>query len=88
MIDVRTSAEATIASLPFVDLRVEHFQIGDCLDQIPNLGDIMVHCHHGQRSSLAIGTLISLGLDAGRLFNLAGGSNAWSTLIDQSIRRY
>lgn len=88
VIDVRQPSEVDIASLPFVDLNVDFRHIGDCLDQIPQQGDIMLYCHHGQRSSMAIGTLISLGLDAQRLFNLAGGIDAWATLVDASIRRY
>lgn len=88
VIDVRNAHEAEIATLPFVDLLVEHTSIGEAVDQIPEAGDVLVYCHHGVRGMIAIGALIRLGIEGSRLYNLAGGIDAWSLQVDRSIRQY
>jgi rhodanese-related sulfurtransferase len=67
--------------------------------QLKPLGDIMlwaggldreaeyvVQCHSGFRSGQAVGYLQSLGFK--RVFNLRGGIDAWSTLVDPNVPRY
>ena len=61
--------------------------------QIPeHLGDLsqdkhlLIHCHHGGRSMRVTELLRSRGFTA--VTNVAGGIDAWSLQIDQSLRRY
>lgn len=48
--------------------------------------EIVVYCHMGVRSLRAAETLLSLGFD--RVYNLAGGIDAWSLQVDPSVPRY
>jgi adenylyltransferase/sulfurtransferase len=47
---------------------------------------IVAHCHHGPRSTRAVGILQQVGFD--RVKNMAGGIDEWSTEVDPSIVRY
>lgn len=47
---------------------------------------IVVHCHHGPRSSHAVAYLRQNGF--AKAANLTGGINAWSAQIDPSVPRY
>jgi rhodanese-related sulfurtransferase len=48
--------------------------------------EIVVYCHHGNRSARAVDFLRRMGFENTR--NLAGGINAWSLEIDPSVPRY
>jgi len=48
--------------------------------------EIVVYCHHGIRSQQAISLLQQLGFT--KLFNLAGGIDAWSSEVDSALPRY
>ncbi len=50
--------------------------------------DVVVHCHHGIRSAQAIRFLVDSGFDPTRLWNLAGGIDAWSLEVDPTVPRY
>jgi len=50
--------------------------------------DVVVHCHHGIRSAQAIRYLVDAGFDPARLWNLAGGIEAWSLEVDPTVPRY
>jgi len=43
-------------------------------------------CHHGMRSAQVVAFLERQGL--GPVYNLAGGTDAWSTEVDPSVPRY
>ncbi len=63
--------------------------LGELLHQVPPLArdrDIVVLCHHGGRSQQAAQWLHASGVT--RVFNLAGGIDAWSVEVDPSIPRY
>jgi adenylyltransferase/sulfurtransferase len=47
---------------------------------------IVAHCHHGPRSTRAVGILQQVGFD--RVKNMAGGIDEWSAEVDPSIVRY
>jgi rhodanese-related sulfurtransferase len=47
---------------------------------------VVIHCHHGPRSSQVVAYLRQKGHSA--VTNLAGGIDAWSLLIDPSVSRY
>ncbi|MGH7712233.1 MAG: molybdopterin-synthase adenylyltransferase MoeB [Gemmatimonadaceae bacterium] len=48
--------------------------------------DTVVYCHHGTRAQAAAEHLLSLGFH--RVYNLAGGIDAWSSDVDPAIPRY
>ena len=48
--------------------------------------DLVLHCHHGGRSQRASEYLVSMGFK--NVANLAGGIDAWSVEIDNTIPRY
>ena len=56
------------------------------VDLIPKDVPGLVVCHHGMRSMFVIKHLHSLGFE--NLINLAGGIDAWSREVDDSIPRY
>ncbi|MGC9259282.1 MAG: rhodanese-like domain-containing protein [Phycisphaerae bacterium] len=47
---------------------------------------IVVYCHHGDRSLLAAELLRESGF--AMVHSLAGGIDAWSVLVDPTVRRY
>ena len=54
--------------------------------EIPPDREIIVFCHHGARSAQVATYLLRNGYS--RVRNLAGGIDAWSSLVDPSIPRY
>jgi rhodanese-related sulfurtransferase len=48
--------------------------------------EVVVYCHHGSRSLQTALYLKRRGFE--RVFNLAGGINAWSRDVDPSVPRY
>lgn len=59
------------------------------LDEIRQMAggrEVIAHCHHGHRSVQAAALLREAGL--GRTLSMAGGIDAWSIAIDNSIPRY
>jgi adenylyltransferase/sulfurtransferase len=56
------------------------------LDEVPRDGEIIIHCHSGVRSAHAAQLLQKAGFD--RVYNLAGGIDAWSREIDPDVPRY
>ena len=55
------------------------------LAEVPAERPLVVVCHHGQRSALAMRFLRSHGIDAR---NLAGGVDAWAQQLDPDMPRY
>lgn len=47
---------------------------------------IVCICHHGARSAQVVAFLVRQGFD--RVYNLAGGVDAWSTQVDSAVPRY
>lgn len=47
---------------------------------------VVVHCHHGGRSREV--TMWMRGLGFGRVQNMTGGIDEWSTAIDRALPRY
>ena len=86
VIDVRTSAEREIVSLPFA----EHLDAGDVdVRRVgPPDGRILVlHCKSGARSAAAVRTLLGEGY-AGPVASLRGGILAWADEVDPALARY
>jgi rhodanese-related sulfurtransferase len=61
-------------------------ELPDRLDELDPADTLVVHCHHGPRSSRAVAFLRGKGFE--RAYNLAGGIDAWSVEIDPSVPRY
>lgn len=88
ILDVRTPAEAEMASIPGVDALIPHVSIDEALPILPKDGDILIHCHSGVRSMISAQILATKGIEVSRLYNLQGGIEAWSLQVDDSIPRY
>jgi rhodanese-related sulfurtransferase len=89
LIDVREPEEIEIASLPnFTVLSLSKF--GEWSETIktkfnPDV-ETLVMCHHGMRSAQMCQWLMSVGFT--KVKNIAGGIDAYSSLVDRSIPRY
>lgn len=81
LIDVREKQEYEAGNLNGVPIPLG--ELMDHLDQIPNEGNVIVHCKSGGRSSKAIQQLQSKGYQ--NLKNLEGGMLAWRDRIDSEL---
>ena len=85
IIDVREKWEYDIANLEDSMLfPLSTFE--DNLDKLNKDDDLLIICHHGMRSRKFCNYLSRLGYK--KLFNLAGGIDAWSDEIDSSVPKY
>ncbi len=83
VLDVREPFEWDLASLPgSIQMPMNSLQIG----LIPKEAKGVVLCHHGMRSMYVLKHLQEQGFT--NLVNLAGGIDAWSREVDNSIPRY
>src|SRR5262249_59639581 len=87
LLDVREPVEHQIARLPGAML-VPLAQLPARVGEVERAKDLVVYCHHGMRSARAIQYLVQSGFDPARLFNLAGGIDAWSREVDSSVPIY
>ena len=84
LIDVRTEEERAIAS-------IEGSRLLDkaCYDYLLGLDrntPVVFQCHHGMRSQAAAEHCLREGFR--NLYNLQGGIDAWSQLVDPTVPRY
>lgn len=85
VLDVREPQEWAIGRLP----GAVHIPLGVLpvrAHELDPAREIVVYCHHGVRSQRAIEWLSGRGF--GRLHNLIGGIDAWSTRVDGGVPRY
>ena len=85
VLDVREQKENDICAIPGSQL----LPMGDLqarYGELPKDRTIVVHCHHGGRSSRATAFLRQQGFE--NVFNLTGGIHDWSTRIDPSVKTY
>ena len=85
LLDVREGFERDRASIEgsvWIPMR----EIPPRAAELPPDHDIIVFCHHGSRSAQVAMYLLRNGYS--RVRNLAGGIDAWSTLVDPSVPRY
>jgi adenylyltransferase/sulfurtransferase len=85
LLDVREPHEHAIVSLPasrLIPLR----ELPARLAEIDPHVDLVVHCHHGQRSREAVAVLRGAGFSRAR--SLAGGIDAWAAEVDAAMARY
>ncbi|HEY7394114.1 MAG TPA: molybdopterin-synthase adenylyltransferase MoeB [Gemmatimonadaceae bacterium] len=85
VIDVREPYEWQIGRIPSARL----IPLGSLFSTPPDMpvdADIVVYCHHGQRSHAAAEALSAFGFKQVR--NLVGGIDRWSRDVDPGVRRY
>jgi sulfur-carrier protein adenylyltransferase/sulfurtransferase len=85
LIDVREPYEYAIARIDGARL-IPLNAIPSAAGSIDRERDVVVYCHHGMRSQMAIDYLRGLGYT--RLFNLEGGIARWSEDVDATVPRY
>jgi monothiol glutaredoxin len=84
LVDVRTPEERAIAAIP--GARLLDQQCHDRLLALPPGTRIVFQCHHGIRSQSAAEYFLQAGFE--NVYNLAGGIDAWSRLVDPATPRY
>ncbi len=85
ILDVREPLEWQISQIEGT-LRIPKGEVFQHLDALPRDRDIVVHCRTGVRSADVIRQLQTQGYT--RLYNMAGGINAWARKIDPSLPVY
>src|SRR5438445_3197837 len=88
LVDVREPEEFALARLPgalLVPMSLIPKEL-PCLKELAGQGDLLVLCHHGVRSLLAVSWLRGQGLE--NCYSVAGGIDRWSQDVDSSIPRY
>jgi monothiol glutaredoxin len=84
LVDVRTEWERDIARIEGSRLLDQGYH--EYLLALDRSTPLVFQCHHGIRSQAAAEYCEGLGFT--RLFNLSGGIDAWSQLVDSSVPRY
>ena len=84
LVDVRTPQEREIASIDGARLLDQAYH--DALLVLDRDTPLVFQCHHGIRSQRAAEYFRERGFR--RLYNLTGGIDAWSMLVDPSVPRY
>ncbi len=85
LVDVRTPVEHQISRLER-SLLVPLPELPRRLSELDPAAEIVVYCHHGNRSANAVAFLRRQGFARAR--NLTGGIDAWSLTVDPSVPRY
>jgi len=85
LLDVRTPQEQAIAQIPGSRL-IPVQEIPDRHHELDKNEHIVVHCHHGPRSTQVTLFLRDKGYE--KVWNLSGGIHDWSLHIDPEVPRY
>ena len=89
LLDVREPWEVDTAALALPGVATRHIplsQLPDRLDELDPSQSIVCICHHGVRSRQVVAFLERQGFES--VYNLAGGIDAWSALVDPTVPRY
>lgn len=84
LLDVRTPDERAVAAIAGAKLLNE--EEAARIESLPRDTKLVLHCHHGGRAQHAAEQFVSLGFT--RVYNVAGGIDAWSQEIDSEVPRY
>lgn len=84
LVDVRTEWEQSIARIPGAQLLTRESY--EALVARDRRTPLVFQCHHGVRSQAAAEHFVDQGFE--QVFNLEGGIDAWSMLVDASVPRY
>jgi adenylyltransferase/sulfurtransferase len=85
LIDVREPFEFEIARIDGAKL-IPLGEIPERADELNREQTLIVHCHSGGRSAQAVRLLKQRGFAS--VYNLEGGIDAWSDLIDPTVPKY
>jgi sulfur-carrier protein adenylyltransferase/sulfurtransferase len=85
VLDVRNPQEFRIARIEGATFIPLH-ELQDRLGELDPAATLVVHCHHGPRSTQAVRFLRQMGFARAR--NLLGGIDEWSRQVDPSVPRY
>ncbi len=85
ILDVREAWEAHIAPISGA-LNIPMQQLPSSLLALPEDQTILCLCHHGIRSMHVAQFLVQQGFE--NIYNITGGSEAWSRTVDTSVPRY
>jgi len=84
LLDVRTHQETEIVSIGGVHIPLN--ELPNRINELDPESHIVIYCHYGVRSLAAVGILQSCGFN--KVQHLNDGIDAWSDIIDPSIRKY
>lgn len=84
LVDVRTEEERALAKIEGSRLLDKPYH--DYLLSLDRSTTLVFQCHHGIRSQSAAEYCLAQGFE--NLYNLRGGIDAWSQLVDPSVPRY
>ena len=85
LLDVREQSEYDIVHLEDARL-IPLNTLPHHVDSLPSDQEIVVYCHHGQRSLYAVAYLQQNGFTGAK--NLIGGIDQWAADIDPNLPRY
>jgi adenylyltransferase/sulfurtransferase len=85
LLDVREPNEHEIARINGAEL-IPLREFPSRMAGFDTATEIVIHCHSGMRSAQAVRLMQDAGFE--KVFNLAGGIDAWSEEIDQNVPRY
>ena len=85
LLDVREAWEVAISAFPDA-LHMPMREIPARLDELAPQRSIVCICHHGARSAQVAQFLEHRGFE--RVYNLAGGIDAWAREVDATVPRY
>ena len=85
LLDVREPSEHDIVHLEGARL-IPLNTLPQNIDSLPSDQEIVVYCHHGQRSLYAVAFLQQNGFNEAK--NLIGGIDQWAAEIDPTLPRY
>ena len=89
LLDVREPWEFALARIELPGLTTLHIPmraVPPRLPEVPRTQPVVCICHHGARSAQVVAFLMQQGYND--VYNLSGGINAWSTLVDPRVPRY
>lgn len=89
LLDVREAWEFELAAIRLPGATTLHMPMGQVPQRLAELDrtqPILCICHHGMRSAQVVAFLERAGYES--VYNLAGGIDAWSTLVDAGVPRY
>ena len=84
IVDVREPWEHELVAIPGARL-IPMDELPGRVGELGQEREIVVHCHHGQRSAAVVQWLRRQGISA---VNLRGGIDAWAVEVDPTLRRY
>ena len=85
LLDVREQSEYDIVHLEDARL-IPLNTLPQHVEGLPSDQEIVVYCHHGQRSLYAVAYLQQNGFNDAK--NLIGGIDQWAIEIDSTLQRY